>query len=639
MSDKKERKCIGVIISRPNREYQTDILRGIYRAAFEHDMNVAVFCTVSKTKELDMYSLPNYERLAGMIYARYTFDYDNADKIIRPLLTKAVREKNFPAVSLDYKIDGIPCVMCDDSRTVGDVLEHIITVHKCRDIAYMTGTKGHMHAESRLEVFRRTMEAHGLPILPGRIYYGDFWFNEGEKFVDSLINSENGLPEAIVCANDYMACSVYQALYQKGISIPRDIILAEYCDESDLYPFITGAIKQVENAGYKAGRMLIEMIDGKKIGEQTVSVKCSCRMNESVTCGCTTVGEYDFVKSCGKNVNDKDGYFSEYNYISTDLLNRSSFRELFWGIDFYSLYVKNIAGLYFCLLDGWDKPDFNTEKEREIGYTERMQLYYYRRNNEDGSHESVFENYEFFPSSEMLPKIFDAQGKPSSYIFRPFCLGDKNFGYIVIDNGSALQTYDHVFDCWVKDISNAMEAQCRLQNMKYLFTSDLMTGIYNRNGFNNKMPDMIKYASEKKVQFFIAVFDLNGMKFINDTYGHLEGDVSIKTAADIISECVVSGAQDEKNFRIGGDEFVKAAVGFFTEKDISDFRHSIEQHISDYNRTSGKAYPIYISVGICIKSPGDEYTLDSVIYEADKEMFIDKARVRKSTGFDPKREA
>ncbi len=287
--------------------------------------------------------------------------------------------------------------------------------------------------------------------------------------------------------------------------------------------------------------------------------------------------------------------------------------------------------------DDWDDPVPDPDRDNNSSFTERIRLYYYRLNFADGTHKSVYENNEYFPSKEMLPALFRSEGKPSSFVFRPLVFGESCFGYVVIDNGQRMKTYDFSYDFWLKDISNAIEAQRRFQNMNYLYSSDLMTGVYNRNGFNNMMPEMIDRAKKQKKILFTAVCDLNGMKFINDTFGHIEGDNSIKTAAEIISECHVNGSEEEKTFRIGGDEFVKAAIGNFSGEDIKSFKQSVEKRIKQFNGTSGKAYPIYISVGVCVKDPEEDYSLDLVIYEADKEMFKDKARIREATGFNPKR--
>lgn len=631
MSENK-RKCIGVFISKPYGEYQTDVLRGIYKAAFEHDMNVAVFCSVSKSRELDLFSLPDYDNLSGIIYVPYTFDFEDADKIITPRLLKEAEEKDFPVVVFDRETEGLSSVMCDDSETMRIITEHLITEHNCRDIAFLTGNKGHMHAENRLKIFKKVMAEHDLPILPDRTEYGAFWYNDGEAYAEKLMHSEYGMPEAIICANNFMACGVYRALRKHGIRTPEDVILAQYSDETDSCPFITGAIKQVEPAGYAACNLLVEMTENRKLRKQ-LTVKCGCKLLKSLTCGCTNISGYDL----SEKTTARSSYFYEFNLIVADLLGRKNYKELFYGIDWYTCYIEDAKGIYFCMKEDWDDPVPIPDRDNNSGFTERIRLYYYRLNFDDGTHKSVYENNEYFSSKEMFPALFRSEGKPSSFVFRPLFFGESCFGYVVIDNGQRMKTYDVSYDFWLKDISNVIEAQRRFQNMNYLYSSDLMTGVYNRNGFNNMMPEMIDRAKKQKKILFTAVCDLNGMKFINDTFGHVEGDSSIKTAAEMISECRVNGSEEEKTFRIGGDEFVKAAIGDFSEEDIKSFKRGIEKRIKQFNSTSGKAYPIYISVGVCVKNPDEDYSLDIVIYEADKEMFRDKARIREATGFNPKR--
>ena len=167
--------------------------------------------------------------------------------------------------------------------------------------------------------------------------------------------------------------------------------------------------------------------------------------------------------------------------------------------------------------------------------------------------------------------------------------------------------------------------------------TDSMTGLYNRNGFNTMLPQLIDEARGQKKTMLVIMTDLNGLKYVNDTFGHHEGDNLIKTAGEIISHTTVTGACCEKNFRIGGDEFVKAVYGDITPQALEEFHRAVGKRTQQVNAESGKPYPIYISVGMCMRGCDDIPGSDKMLSIADEQMYLDKLRLKKETGFDPKR--
>ena len=82
---------------------------------------------------------------------------------------------------------------------------------------------------------------------------------------------------------------------------------------------------------------------------------------------------------------------------------------------------------------------------------------------------------------------------------------------------------------------------------------DHLTGFLNRKGFEAKLEEEARRARRSSAPLTIMFFDLNGLKKVNDTQGHQEGDKLIKMAAEIIAE----GREYDKAARWGGDEFAK----------------------------------------------------------------------------------
>ena len=650
---KMDRKCVAVVLSKPNKKYQSDILKGIYKRAFEKNFNVAVFYTTLKRGtekyiycELDIISLINLDKLTGVIYLPDTFEFADTERLITLPLKSAAKEKGVPLLTIDYEISGVPCLLGSDEQMTIDIIDHLIEKHGCTDIAYMTGIKGHQHAERRLNAFRKSMRSHGLTVADDRIYYGDFWDNEGVNFVKALLESPKGLPQAIACANNYMAKSIYKALRERGIKIPDDILITGFSDEGDKMSFISSVIRINEITGEKAFELILDMINGKNPATVTYTQSDSIK-NFSVTCGCKSSGEYNYLSGNVFYIEELGGYISETNTMNEELCISKDYEDMIWKLDYFTIFLNDVKGFYLCFCKDWNKPDI-TQGDQYVPktLTNEMYLYYYRRYTENGELEKYQGMNKKFLRSDIFPFLNDPKGKPSAYLFRILHFEDHCFGYAAISYGDEIKIPDDFYDYWLKDLANAMETKRIQHNAHSLYrkieensVTDLMTGLYNRNGFNSMFPEILSSAKERNLRLLFVIGDMNGLKFINDTFGHVAGDEGIKKSAELFSSVCPENSADTYDFRIGGDELVKISVGSFSESDIENFLSSVRTDFEEYCKTSEKPYPLYIGLGTYLKEPSENITPDSIISIADKRMYEDKIKVKQKTGFDPKRQS
>lgn len=99
-------------------------------------------------------------------------------------------------------------------------------------------------------------------------------------------------------------------------------------------------------------------------------------------------------------------------------------------------------------------------------------------------------------------------------------------------------------------VSSDLANRPMFDRLKYLSSIDLLTGIYNRNEMNNRIEDLVDDEEGKPLGVVFA--DLNGLKYINDSEGHLVGDLMLKNAAMKLQNVFIGSDV----FRAGGDEFV-----------------------------------------------------------------------------------
>jgi len=164
-------------------------------------------------------------------------------------------------------------------------------------------------------------------------------------------------------------------------------------------------------------------------------------------------------------------------------------------------------------------------------------------------------------------------------------------------------------------------------DLKTIAYSDKLTNLGNRMAFDRKMNKLNRRKSMfDEDELAIIVFDLNKLKYVNDTFGHAIGDQYISLCADCFREVFI----DKDNlFRIGGDEFV--VILEYVSRD--DLRSQIRLL---YNTFTSKSHgDLQLSVAY-----GFEYFnnyLDSDIYEtferADKKMYMFKAKQKKEENF------
>jgi diguanylate cyclase (GGDEF)-like protein len=126
---------------------------------------------------------------------------------------------------------------------------------------------------------------------------------------------------------------------------------------------------------------------------------------------------------------------------------------------------------------------------------------------------------------------------------------------------------------------------------------DMLTGVFNRRGFMNNLEQRINHVimydkSNSKAAIFYM--DMDGLKQINDTYGHDEGDFAIRNSADILSKAFGNGLVG----RQGGDEFLGFCLldGSVVEEP-ENMITKVDKLMEEFNTNSGKPYKLRISIG------------------------------------------
>jgi diguanylate cyclase (GGDEF)-like protein len=175
------------------------------------------------------------------------------------------------------------------------------------------------------------------------------------------------------------------------------------------------------------------------------------------------------------------------------------------------------------------------------------------------------------------------------------------------------------------EISEAEHKQVE-EALHALLLADELTGLYNRRGFFNLAEQQLRMAERTKRKMLLLFADFDDLKWINDTFGHAEGDRALIQVAGILRETF---RESDIIARIGGDEFVVLAMetdGASAEILTTRLQKNLETH----NAKGPRRYKLSLSVGVARYDPEHPCSIDELLARADKSMYEHKQNNRMS---------
>lgn len=249
-----------------------------------------------------------------------------------------------------------------------------------------------------------------------------------------------------------------------------------------------------------------------------------------------------------------------------------------------------------------------------------------------------------YSTCTLLPAAAEAAGQARARALMPFPMFHHNehFGFIVLerraqDNFSYEELRHEIagslhHSLLVRELDAAREllrldlerARAANEDLSHIAMRDAMTGVFNRRGFLELAETVMRTARLTHQPMSLIFADMDGLKHINDVYGHEEGDLAICEAARLMQQCF---RQEDIVARIGGDEFVA-----LTRSGAADTITMIEQRLArrftDYNAASTKPYQVACSFGGYLVNADSTESLDEVLAHADRMMYAEKRRRR-----------
>lgn len=633
---------IAVIIEEIGQSYQSSILDGISAAAAEFGLNIAAFTSFSGDMdnprhdmgEFNIFSLPDFSMFDGAILLTNTLSYK---PVVNDIL-KRIKEAGIPAVSIDRDVPDLFYIGIDNTTAMRTITEHMINVHGFRSFAYISGPAGNSESSDRLAGFSAVLKENGIKILEDAIYYGDFRAPTGKLAVEHFFDTLPEMPQAIICANDVMAASAITTLASHGYRVPEDIAVTGFDNTYNSHNYqveLTSVERPLGLSGRLACKMLHDHFNGIQ-QERRVILNMSARFTESCGCGHNALSDVSQLKKLNyrnySNFESVQIYMSVLNKMSTQLLACNNYDEYIATLKRAAIEIHPDE-FYFCLCDNWasdSSVETPTQKDNaELAvptvYTEEVNV------------TIAYVNGEFIEcgkikSRDILPDIASNGEKGKLYYITPLHFGERCLGYMAIRSTKhAMQNI--MFQTFCINICNSLENIRKLMCLEYavarlgnLYAQDTFSGIYNRNGFVLATKDIYEDCMKNQRKIMLMFIDLDGLKVINDTYGHSTGDEAICSIADILRKSCTNG---EVFCRFGGDEFIVFGADY-SEAQAEELTMKITNNIEQFNNSENVKFKLSASTGFVIAIPKNGEDIFYFVTEADKQMYNEKRKKKHS---------
>ncbi len=570
----------------------------IYFVSFSDDFSRESYDQYAEYDKGDIVSfeLPNLRDFDAVILISQSFPKRHAQR-----LNEILKDIDIPVVNLGGKDENYYSLISDDKGSFSDVVEHVVSVHGCKNVYHLAGPKDRFFTFDRIDAYKEVLTNHGLPCGEERIFYGNLWLNCAGEALDYFLADceKNGhkCPDAIVCANDYMAIGIVDACRERGIEVPKDVIVTGFdgVETATLgYPSITTSSQPF----YEFGKKCIDVLECQWNDEPldpVITAKGVLHCNQS--CGCTPL-DVNRGEEIRQVYSDR---IAKMEYLAQSTTNMilgmsaaSSLYECFKAVERSAKIDTGFNEFLLCLDQDWDKQktidDSVLNDNREITVVAGF------RGDDKIENQTI-------SKKDLLPADMLADPKPY-YIFSLHHL-QYYMGYLIVSPN--LEAYNQLtMKSWLVNLGSMLEnwrirrdlevAVGRLEN---LYNRDMLTGLYNRRGYEQYFDRIYGECRDECANIAVITIDMDRLKYVNDNFGHAEGDYCICTIADALTAAADHG---EIGFRTGGDEFVVLGKDYSVHKSesyIAKVRDYIEYHV----KTERKPYyPLLVSVGVCIQA-------------------------------------
>lgn len=608
-------KIIALCISRLNDERNFNFTKAVNDAALSHGYRLFVYHTCSdlywntanEDGEKSIFSLMNYDILDAVIL----FDEAFWDKDMLGQIARHAQSRNIPVISVGAERDGCCCFTFDYESGFEQIVRHVVEFHHAKKIHFIAGRKDEVSSERRIAVFRKVLAENKIAFSENDLSYGDYWHGPTTDAVLKLI-AQDRVPDAIICANDMMAVTACEVLADHDIHVPSDVIVTGFdgTNEARIFvPPITTCKCNLTAAGTQIVDAIHLFFEG---GTPSMSTEITYEPDIYDSCGCPNPHG---VLNMGLQLRKAEDRF--HSYQDTERLLYKMSEKIFTCGSIQEMITcfseHDFPKLSIVVNRQVTDPAVNPVQNTNTRFVSDDMILLYQNNVDKNLFPMPFRCRDVIKTTE----FYIASQNP--IIFTSLVFMGIAFGYIAF-----FFPYDFKTCCkipqYISTLDNAIGGFRNIRHVQFIAKHDYMTGLYNRNGFYAEAEQLIREHDGSR--FMMVSADVDGLKYINDTFGHDSGDFVIREAANALRSC---RAAAKVCGRFGGDELVLCAALGEEEDGEAMLRADIKAYVDSVNSRPDKKFDLSISVGVCISEPGSgRLNLDSLLKVSDELMYQEK---------------
>ena len=629
------KKKIAVFTTGWGSEILSQFLKGMIHSLKDQRVDLFLFMCYPtyidtapvKKGELNIFTLPDLNDFDGVVIFCSGLGFnEEIDKII-----ERANKANIPIILQGAKRDNVSYIGSDNYYATKVMCEHLYKEHDAKSIVFIAGSKDSLDSELRLKAVKDFLEENNASEKLLDVYYTKWENAAASRFINQYCEEKKALPDVFICANDGLAMQTCITLNDNGFKIPDDVLVTgyDYIDDGQIFdPSIASVDQCFTKMGEACGTLWLEITAGTKISE---SVVIPCEFIPGESCNCYEHRNSDSVRRrFGREAFSKRStttYFDrKLSIIDSTVLSCLTFNEFMESLHKLLTLDHNFEGDSFHVLL---EPNFGLSiydtniKLRKSGYSKNLEVLY---STEDGI---AFDGREF-ASKDLVPN-YDKDGKNHLYVFLPLHEADDAYGYIIFRDcmdkveNHFLQTYQSRMSLVFDKFRHALSLDLINKRLIEVMRRDPLTNVNNRIAYEDKEKFLqAEINSESGSDFAIAMFDVNNLKLVNDSYGHDAGDEYLIRACRLI--CNVF--KHSPVYRIGGDEFVAVLTGSDYEK-RDNLADQLAESLSPY--TNSLPLPddfVSIACGISAYEKGKDLSITDIVKRADDQMYKNKAKIK-----------
>ncbi len=609
------KKVVALCTYRIYETHEFDFIYELGKMIPEHDCSLFIYAMNSEigiienhTPEVEVYDLIPYDKVDVVVVMN--------EKIKSRSVCQSIIDKSnaagVPVLVVDGHYENVSTVNYDYLGGFEKVLIHMFEHHKVKKPHFMAGHRNNAFSNERIDLFKKYMTKYNLPFDDSMVSYGDFWALPCRAATAELLKRDE-LPDSIICANDIMAINVCDVLKENGIRVPEDILVSGFdgideafisspgittaiCDKGELAHTVMGALDEI----LAGKRNVIKWIEPVFIPNES----CDCpRKDLHVTATVSDLNNLFY--------HHEDEIHALQNIISKMLVGEDVKKSIRYVKENHARHAKVIV----------EKSCFDLENNffyDDVEKGDKMVIF--------DSYDDTDKCYPYNPN-DIVPHLEELMKPEQPLVFNCLLYMNKCLGFVcytyprmMLIDYNQTPNLTNCFEMSIGGYVVNMYQKYLRDKVREMYQNDALTGLYNRLAFRSLIDEILSKPECIGQKITVIMLDLNNLKQINDSLGHMVGDKAIKAVATALKE---SCPDDALCVRAGGDELLGVVIG---DCDVAQITGGIERNLENASKELGIS--VSASTGVYTTLYEEGMDIGKIINIADERMYEMKRKIK-----------